>query len=167
MWEMKPDDHDAYVSCEAYHERIKRPYSGDYRPALNKKHALMAKVLYVAPHENRAERGVKRGSGNDWATWVFSEEPGTAEGIFESGLELMIDARMEPGACVGLHTHEQTEEVYYLLEGSIEMTTVDADGREHTEALQAGDAHFVRIGQSHYGKAGPKGVRFIAVAGRR
>src|SRR5262245_9260660 len=106
----------------------------------------MAKVLYVAPHENKAERGPKRGAGNDWAKWVFAEEPGIAEGIFSAPLELIIDARLEAGACIGLHTHERTEEVYYLLEGSLTMTTVGADGRELTAELAPGDAHAVKLG---------------------
>jgi quercetin dioxygenase-like cupin family protein len=164
---VRPKDAALYVSCEDYHGRIKQAYRGVYRWALNKKNALMAKVLYAAPHLNEAERGIKRGAGNDWATWVFSEEPGTEERIFESGLELMIDARLEPGTAIGLHRHDATEEVYYLLEGSLEMTTVGPGGEEHTETLEAGDAHFVRIGQGHYGRSGPDGARFIAVAARK
>ncbi len=163
---VKPKDAADYVSGEAYHERIRRAYSGGYHWALNKTRALMAKVLYQAPHRNDGERGIKRGAGNDWATWVFSEEPGTEEHIFRSGLELMIDARLEPHAAIGLHTHDVTEEVYYLLEGTLEMTTVGIDGAEHTAVLGPGDAHFVRIGQGHYGRAGPEGARFVAVAAR-
>jgi quercetin dioxygenase-like cupin family protein len=163
---MKPKDAAAYVGCEAYHQRIKKAYRGAYHWALNKKNALMAKVLYEAPHLNEEERGIKRGAGNDWATWVFSEEAGTEERIFRSGLELMIDARLEAGAAIGLHTHSSTEEVYYLIEGTLEMTTVGPGGEEHTETLAAGDAHFVRIGQGHYGRAGREGARFIAVAAR-
>jgi mannose-6-phosphate isomerase-like protein (cupin superfamily) len=164
---VKPKDAAAYVSGEEYHGRIKQAYRGVYRWALNKKNALMAKVRYEAPHLNEAERGTKRGAGSDWATWIFSEEPGTEEHIFASGLELMIDARLEPNAAIGLHQHTVTEEVYYLIEGSLEMTTVGANGEEHTDHLEAGDAHFIRIGQGHYGRAGAEGVRFIAVAARK
>ena len=35
---------------------------------------------------------------------------------------------------------------------------------EHTETLGRGDAHVVKLGQAHYGIAGPRGARFIAVA---
>jgi quercetin dioxygenase-like cupin family protein len=163
---VKPKDASSYVGGDVYHEKIKRAYRGAYHWALNKKNELMAKVLYEAPHLNLKERGIKRGSGKDWATWIFSEEPGTEENIFASGLELMIDARLEPGAAIGLHRHGVTEEVYYLLEGSLEMTTVGATGEEETVVLEPGDAHFVRMGQGHYGRAGRSGARFIAVAAR-
>lgn len=163
---MKPKDSAAYVDGDAYHRAINVAYRGAYGWALNKKNEHMAKVLYVAPHRNDREDGTRRGAGNDWATWVFSEEAGSAEHVFQSGLELMIDARLEAGACIGLHHHGETEEVYYVLEGRLEMTTVGPDGAEATAVLEPGDAHFVRIGQAHYGKAGPQGARFVAVAAR-
>jgi hypothetical protein len=63
----------------------------------------MARVVYTAVHENRAfpTGDDRRGHGRDHATWVFSEEPGLEEGLFRGGLELMIDARLEPGAAIG------------------------------------------------------------------
>lgn len=163
----RPRDASQYLSQEAYHQEIRRPYKGALGWAVNKKDAQMARVLYVAPHENRHEEGVKRGRGNDYAKWILSEEWGTAEGLLSTKLELMIDAELEAGACIGLHRHTETEEVYYVLEGEITMTTVAPDGREHRETLAAGDAHLVKLGQSHYGEAGPEGARFIAVAVRQ
>ncbi len=124
----------------------------------------MAHVLYEAVHENRAFEDARRGSGKDYATWVFSEEEGLREGIFSSGFELLIDAKLEPFASIGLHRHVATEEIYYILEGNIQMTTVAPSGEEDTQELAAGDAHAVKFGQSHYGTAGAEGVRFIAVA---
>jgi quercetin dioxygenase-like cupin family protein len=155
-----------YLDGERFHREIRRVYAGPLSWAVNKDKGRMAKVLYRAPHENVAETGARRGAGNDWARWIFSEEPGLAEGIFSAPLELIIDARLEPGACIGLHWHRETEEVYYLLEGSLAMTTVAADGREEARALAAGDAHAVKLGQGHFGVAGPDGVRFLAVAVR-
>ena len=156
-----------YIPAEKFHNEIKRVYSGSYDWAVNKKKAKMAHVLYEAVHENRSYQDARRGSGKDYATWIFSEEKGLREGIFASGFELLIDAKLEPLASVGLHRHDATEEIYYILEGSIEMTTVALSGEEHTEELVAGDAHGVKFGQSHYGTAGPEGVRFIAVAFRK
>ncbi|MDH4030691.1 MAG: cupin domain-containing protein, partial [Chromatiales bacterium] len=87
--------------------------------------------------------------------------------IFQSGFELMIDAEMEPNSAIGLHWHHRTEEIYYILGGSIRMTTVNADGDEHSETLKAGDAHAVLRGQGHYGRVGADGVRFMAVSFHR
>ena len=156
----------AYLDGERFHGEVRRVYAGPVGWAVNKEAARMAKVLYRAPHENLAESGIRRGAGNDWARWIFAEEAGIAEGIFQAPLELIIDARLEPEACIGLHWHRETEEVYYILAGGISMTTVAEDGREHTQVLSVGDAHAVRLGQGHYGIAGPEGVRFIAVAVR-
>src|SRR4030095_12723094 len=116
--------------------------------AIHKRAEAMARVVYNAVHENRAfdEGDDRRGHGRDHATWVFSEEPGLEEGLFRGGLELMIDARLDPGAAIGLHRHVATEEVYYVLEGQLSMTTVLADGREVPATPRPGDAHGGRRG---------------------
>ena len=156
-----------YISGQEFHTKIKRVYSGDYGWAVNKKKQDMARVVYEAVHENQSFEDERRGHGKDYATWIFSEEEGIREGIFSTGFELMIDAEMEPNASIGLHHHHETEEIYYLLKGSIKMTTVGSEGEEHTEELHEGDAHAVCQGQAHYETAGPKGVRFLAVAFRK
>jgi mannose-6-phosphate isomerase-like protein (cupin superfamily) len=155
-----------YIPGEEFHTKIKRVYSGDYSWAVNKKKDQMAHVVYEAVHENRAFQDERRGHGKDYAIWIFSEEEGIREGVFSSCFELLIDAELEPNASIGLHHHHRTEEIYYILKGSIRMTTVGSEGEEHTEELAAGDAHAVRSGQAHYGTAGQKGVRFLAVAFR-
>lgn len=159
-------DPSQYVEGDQFHSQQQRVYGQPLSWAVNKSVAQMAKVLYRAPHYNEAEQGVRQGSGNDWATWVFSEEQGLAEGLFTAPLELIIDARLEPHACIGLHWHRETEEVYTVLEGSVTMTTVNADGREATAVLRAGDAHAVLLGQGHFGVAGDEGARFLAIAVR-
>jgi hypothetical protein len=53
-----------------------------------------------------------------------------------------------------------------VLEGQLSMTTVLADGREVTATLRPGDAHGVRLGEAHYGRAGAEGCRFLAVGFR-
>lgn len=156
----------SYISAEQFHTQIRRVYSGQIDWAVNKKKKEMAHVVYDGVHENQAFEDERRGHGKDYATWIFSEERGIQEGIFSSCFELMIDAELEPNASIGLHHHDRTEEIYYILKGSVRMTTVGTEGKEYTEQLSEGDAHAVRLGQAHYGIAGPKGVRFIAVAFR-
>jgi mannose-6-phosphate isomerase-like protein (cupin superfamily) len=153
-----------YMDGRAFHEQIKKVYFGSLNWAVNKKKEFMARVLYEPAHENRAYNDERKGKGKDFATWIFSEEEGLKENLFATSFELMIDARLDPNASVGLHTHFHTEEIYYILEGSIRMTTVNPHGDERSEELSEGDAHMVRIGQSHYGTAGSEGVRFIVVA---
>ena len=159
-------DQDKYINGKHFHEQIRRVYFGRYEWAVNKKREEMAKVLYDPAHENVAFQDARRGIGKDYAVWIFSEEAGTEENLFESDFELMIDATLEPNAAIGLHHHHATEEIYYILEGAIQMVTIDRDGKEFSQELASGDAHFVKKGQSHYGIAGPDGARFIAVAMR-
>lgn len=127
----------------------------------------MANVVYDPAHENLSYQDARKGHGKDFATWIFSEEEGLKENLFTTNFELMIDATLEPNASIGIHFHDRTEEIYYILEGNIRMTTVGPDGKELTAELSAGDAHLVSLGQAHYGTAGPDGVRFLAVAIRK
>jgi mannose-6-phosphate isomerase-like protein (cupin superfamily) len=127
----------------------------------------MAHVCYEATHLNEQETGDRRGHGKDHVKWICPEEPGTRESLFSTCMELMMDARLDPHAAVGLHWHLDTEEIYYLPEGSLTMTTARPDRASHTARLHPGDAHIVKLGQGHYGVAGIEGARFIAVTTRR
>jgi quercetin dioxygenase-like cupin family protein len=160
------DEESRYVPGDVFHESVRKVYSGPLDWAVNKQDERMARVLYVAPHFNSAESGDRQGRGKDFAKWIFSEEPGLEEKLFSTRFELAIDAKLEPGAAIGLHFHERTEEIYYLLEGELAMTTVERGGRESTATLRPGDAHLVKLGQGHFGVAGPAGARFIAVSVR-
>lgn len=158
---------DEYIDGITFHTKAGRVYEGGYEWAVNKKRELMAKVLYYPAHENLAYEDERRGKGKDFATWIFSEEEGLRENLFATNFELMIDATLEPDASIGLHHHNHTEEIYYIISGSICMTTVGPDGAQFSQELWAGDAHLVRLGQAHYGTAGPEGARFVAVAIRK
>jgi mannose-6-phosphate isomerase-like protein (cupin superfamily) len=155
-----------FIPGDVFHTSVRQVYDGKLDWAVNKRDGQMARVVYLAAHENRSEQGDRRGHGRDFAKWVFSEEPGLEEHLFATRFELCIDARLEPGAAVGLHFHDRTEEIYYLLEGELRMTTVERGGRESTAVLRSGDAHLVKLGQGHFGVAGAQGARFIAFAVR-
>ena len=96
---MSNDPH-SYVPGETFHSQPRTVYAEPLGWAVNKRSEAMARVVYEAVHLNQAEEGDRRGHGRDFATWVFSEEPGLKEGLFQSAFELMIDARLEPGAAL-------------------------------------------------------------------
>ena len=152
---------------DAFHAAGGPVYADALGWAVNKRAAHMARVRYAPVHPNAAFDDARAGRGEGVVTWVFNEELATAEGLFETPFAFLNDTTLAPHASVGLHPHTETEEVYYLLDGTLTMTTVAADGRTHTEALGPGDAHLVRLGQSHTGVAGPDGCRMIVVAIRR
>lgn len=51
---------------------------------------------------------------------------------------------IEPGRSIGLHTHDTNAEVYYMLEGELQ---VNQNGTPYT--VKAGDVVFTSDGQSH------------------
>lgn len=154
-----------YISGDEFHSIGKAIYSGELNWPANKKNENMAKVRYSPAHSNLKYSNERRGKGDLYATWIFSEESATAEGIMSTPLKLVMDARLDPGASIGLHQHDDTEEVYYLLEGALTVTTISADGQsQNTEDLLVGDAHHIAFGESHYCTAGSDGARFITVA---
>jgi quercetin dioxygenase-like cupin family protein len=134
--------------------------------AIVKRDAAMLRQSSEPLHPNLAETGWLRGEGRATSKLVVAETAGVREGVMQTKLHLVADTMLEPGASVGLHDHDHTEEVWYLLEGSLTVLTVASDGQEATHELGAGDAHVVRLGQRHAGRAGPSGARLIVVAVR-
>jgi quercetin dioxygenase-like cupin family protein len=123
----------------------------------------MAHVAYRPSHPNADEQGPRAGQGTSRCVWLWSEQGAQAEGISESCLDGMIDTWLEPGASIGWHLHERTEEIYYLLSGSLVVTVRDLGGRDHTLDLLPGDSHRIGTGMSHGALAGPDGARFVCV----
>ncbi len=64
--------------------------------------------------------------------------------MFFDGQNRILYAQLEPGASIGLHTHETNSEIIYLLEGT---ATVLYDGGH--EELAAGNVHYCPKGHSH------------------
>lgn len=149
---------------EEFHTSGRAFYDGVVGWAVNKRGSLMARVVYDPSHPNPHETGDRAGHGRNLATWVFCERDDDGERLFAAPLRLVIDSRLDPGAAIGLHLHTDNEELYYLLEGRLTMTTVAAKGQNATIEMRPGDAHAVRLGQAHYGVAGPEGARFLVVA---
>lgn len=146
-----------------FHTSVKKTYFAEIPPSQIKSSEFMARVEYAPLHLNSGFEGTKHGSGKAVSTWVFSEDGELKDRLSGTGFNLFIDFRVEPHAAIGFHIHHDKEEIYYLLEGSMEMTLVSSDGSEYTGLMKPGDAQFVRIGQGHYGKAGSGGARVITV----
>src|SRR3954452_19547898 len=68
---------------------------------------------------------------------------------------------LPPGATVGQHLHRQTEEIYYILTGSGEMTV-----NKETTFVGAGDAVFIPKNSSHtLTNIGTKAMTILLVCG--
>jgi mannose-6-phosphate isomerase-like protein (cupin superfamily) len=65
------------------------------------------------------------------------------------------------GAAVGKHLHRETEEIYYILSGSGEMTVGD-----DTESVSAGDAVYIPRNNAHTLKnTGNEPMKILLVCG--
>ncbi len=68
----------------------------------------------------------------------------------------LAEATLEPGEATQRHYHRESEEFYYLVEGSGEM---EIDGERRT--VVPGDAILIPPGAWHQIRAGDDGVRFL------
>lgn len=68
---------------------------------------------------------------------------------------LLCKVTYEPGKEVPRHSHEQTEQVMYILEGEVTITIED-----ETRSLRAGDTVVINRGLEHELHSGP-GVTFM------
>ena len=59
-------------------------------------------------------------------------------------LNRFMRGRLEPGCSIGMHTHEDSSEILYVISG---VGTAILDGAEET--LLAGDAHYCPKGHTH------------------
>lgn len=67
-----------------------------------------------------------------------------SEHDFESSLHFLHELILEPGTQIGEHTHRGSEEIYFLVEGSGEMTV---DGE--LVKMKEGDAVLTRNNSTH------------------
>ena len=149
------------LSAQDYHNTDAATYEGDGQSF--KRSAGIVEVTYEPSHFNPNAPLAQQGSGKTIGKWLFNEEAAKAEGILASTIEVFMDTRLEPNASIGLHQHHQTEEIYYLLEGSIQVTLNSAQGTK-VVTLESGDVHRISPGESHYIEAGDQGARIIVVA---
>lgn len=159
--------HENVVNGELFHQQPKAPiYDAPLGEVVVKRASGMTTVSYFPCHHNPDQLGAAAGRGETLTTWVFSEDGKTADGISKTPFNLFVDFTVEPNGSIGLHRHDDKEEIYYLLDGEMRMTVVTISGKEESFTLYPGDAHFIRLGQAHYGTAGPAGARMIAVCVR-
>ena len=154
----------SWADGSEFHRAAGPVYTGDPAIAhLFKRGADMARVAYRPSHPNPDEHEERAGRGTSRCVWLWSEQGAQAEGISDSCLDGMIDTRLDATASIGWHQHDRTEEIYYLLAGSLTVTVEDRGGREHVLTLVAGDSHRIGTGMWHGAVAGEDGARFLCV----
>jgi quercetin dioxygenase-like cupin family protein len=155
---------DSWQDGEQFHRDALPVYTGDRTTAhLLKRGADMARVAYQPAHPNPEEQGARAGQGTSRCIWLWSEQGAQAERISESCLNGMIDTWLDPGASIGWHLHDETEEIYYLVAGSLTVTVQDLSGPVRVLELGPGDSHRIGTGMWHGSVAGAEGARFLCV----
>ena len=100
--------------------------------------------------ENIAESKIENFNGGDG---VFRAH------IFNDQKNKILKGRLDKGCSIGLHCHETSSEIIYILEGEGEVLY---DGA--TERLIAGDCHYCEKGKEHSLRcAGEEPLIFFAV----
>ena len=64
--------------------------------------------------------------------------------MFTDSMGKIMRGRLIPGASIGLHTHETSSEVIYILSGKADFLY-----DEGTEEVHAGECHYCPKGHSH------------------
>lgn len=64
--------------------------------------------------------------------------------MYTDGMTKIMKDRLEPGASIGMHTHETDCEIIYILSGN--GTVLYDDGEE---SLEPGDCHYCPKGHAH------------------
>ena len=64
--------------------------------------------------------------------------------IFNDGLNKILMGTLESGCSIGMHCHDTSSEIIYVLEGKGKMLLKDGE-----EILKAGDCHYCKKGESH------------------
>ncbi len=81
---------------------------------------------------------------------------------FEDKDNRIMHGRLEPGASIGLHLHEENSEVYYILKGKAELIYDDT-----RETVLPGQAHYCPVGHSHsLMNNGDEDLEFLAIVSR-
>ncbi len=64
--------------------------------------------------------------------------------MFTDDMNRILKAKLAPGCSIGLHRHETSSEIIFILSG---VGKVILDG--HEESLEAGACHYCKKGQQH------------------
>ena len=84
------------------------------------KRAVNIKSVHYEPAEPAPEMPEPwRGQGSAVVRWLFSEQPGTEEGLLPArAFRYLQDVSLDPGASTGQKAHPGLDTVVYVMEGS-------------------------------------------------
>ena len=149
-WEPAPIAAEAFHRPGAHANINGAPYD-DTSGVIYKRAAHIKRVRYTPADCAPEMPAVWQGQGAAVVRWLFSEQPGTEEGLLQgASLEFLHDTELEPGAATGMRAHPATHEIFYVLSGAGELCHRPTPGSPViVRALRPGDAALVRNGEYH------------------
>ncbi len=116
-WEPEPISQEAFLGPEGW-SNINRAPLDRVSGVIYKRAAHIKRVRYtpLAPSPEAAPPW--QGQGEAVVRWLFSEEPGTEEGILQGRcFQCLLDVALLPGAATGQQAHAGQDSILYVLEG--------------------------------------------------
>lgn len=72
-----------------------------------------------------------------------------AANMFFDGVNRILKGRLEPGASIGVHTHEGSCEMIFIIEGNGSIYEKTPEGCESTSPVTEGDCLYCPEGHTH------------------
>ncbi|MBN1247901.1 MAG: cupin domain-containing protein [Anaerolineae bacterium] len=149
-WEPAPLPESAFITEAGWTNINRAPY--DRIAGVLYKRAMAIKSVSYAPLDPAPELPeMWRGHGETVVRWLFSEEPGTAEGLLQqSEFRALQSLRLAPGAATGQRRHPGRDTILFVIAGrgtlshraSLGVPVVQRPLREGDVVLIAGDERY-------------------------
>lgn len=79
--------------------------------------------------------------------------------MYIDDMNKIFKGKLKPGCSIGLHTHNTSSEIIYVLSGKGKLVNLDV-----TERVGPGDCHYCKKGESHtFINDGDEDIEFFAV----
>jgi mannose-6-phosphate isomerase-like protein (cupin superfamily) len=167
-WEPEP------LPAEEFHEEgewanVNRAPYDEVSGVIYKRAANVKRVRYEPADPAPEMPEPFRGRGATVVRWLFSEQPGTEEGLLEGAtFEFLHDTTLAAGASTGMQAHPGLDELFYVISGVGELHHRPTPGSPVVvRPLRPGDAALVRGGEYHRVANGSDGALRLMVLGLR
>jgi mannose-6-phosphate isomerase-like protein (cupin superfamily) len=148
-WEPSP------IPAEEFHQgddgaNINRAPYDEVSGVIYKRAANIKRVSYTPLHPAPDLSEPLEGNGEAVIRWLFSEQPGTEEGLLEGAtFAYLQDVTLEPAASTGM-TSQSEACILYVIEGRGQLHHRSDDGSPIVaRPLRPGDAALIRAGEHH------------------
>ncbi|MGC9399527.1 MAG: cupin domain-containing protein [Anaerolineae bacterium] len=144
-WEPEPIPAEAFDQGDGWVNINRAPYD-EISGVIYKRAANVKRVAYTPPDQSTS----RQGAGRAVVRWLFSEQPGTEEGLLAGAtFTYLHDVTLDPTASTGMAAHAE-QRILYVIAGDGMLHHRPNDGSPIvTRPLRPGDAALIRAGEHH------------------